>query len=607
MNTDTIHDDDFQPVMDWALWRKVLRFASPYRWHFVAMSGVAVLTAICEVALLMLPGLVVDRVTGRNTLGELTDYAIAYGLTVAVFAGFVVGFILLAGTIAAGVQYDIRAAAFAKLQELSFSYFDRRPIGWLMARLTSDCNGLSRVIGWALLDIVWGGAMLMGITAAMLWLNWKLALVVLAIVPPLLIVCRFFQIRLLITSRKVRKANSHVTAAFNEGITGVRTSKSLVRERQNLREFQSLSAEMHSHSVRNALYAAVFLPCVMSLCGLGVGLALWRGGVLVAGGEITVGTLVIFFNCVGQLSNPVQDLARTLTMIQAAQASAERIQGLLETVPQVRDTPEALRSPPPSDPIEKIEFRDVSFAYDGTAEKVLDGFDLTISAGQTIALVGPTGGGKSTIVSLLCRFYEPTRGQVLINGVDYRRRSLHWLQSRLGIVPQSSFLFSGSIRENIRYGRLEATDAQVEAAARTVSAHCFIEQQPGGYDAQVGEGGVKLSTGQKQLIALARAVLADPQLLILDEATSSVDTESEGLIQHALERVLRGRIAVVIAHRLSTIRSADRILLIDAGQIVEEGTHEQLLALRGRYHELYTHQFAEERTEQLLGTHRVPA
>jgi ATP-binding cassette, subfamily B, bacterial len=603
MNTDLIHEEDYHARLDWSLWRKVLRFARPYRRWFTALAAVALLVAGCDVAVLILPGLIIDQVTGQSPAAngsQLWAYGIAYAIVMLLFVACILAFIAIAGVIATGVQYDVRDASFRKLQELSFSYFDRRPIGWLMARLTSDCNQLSQIIGWALLDIVWGTAMILGVAGAMLVLNWKLALVMLAIVPPLVAVCRYFQVRLLRTSRRIRKANSHVTAAFNEGITGVRTTKSLVREEQNLAEFQGLSTEMYIHSIRNAMYAAVFLPLVTGLCAAGVALALWLGGVQVMAGTLTLGTLVIFFNCVGQLSNPVQELARMLTMIQGAQASAERIQGLLDTEPEVKDTPQALASAgDPDERIDTLEFRDVAFAYTG-GQRVLDGFNLTIRAGQTIALVGPTGGGKSTIAALLCRFYEPTAGHILIDGVDYRHRPLHWLQSRLGIVLQSPFLFSGTIRENIRYGRLQASDAEVEAVARIVNAHAFIENLPEGYNSQVGEGGVKLSTGQKQLIAMARAILADPQILVMDEATSSVDTETEGLIQSAVERVLRGRTAVVIAHRLSTIRAADRILVIEGGRIVEDGAHEELLALNGRYRTLYTHQFADEETQRLL-------
>jgi ATP-binding cassette subfamily B protein len=313
------------------------------------------------------------------------------------------------------------------------------------------------------------------------------------------------------------------------------------------------------------------------------------------------------------LQHPAQELARTITMIQGAQASAERLQGLLDTDPEIvdspavseaiarymKDRPDGIAIDGHNSRIESIEFRNVTFSYKA-GMTVLKNFNLTVRAGETIALVGPTGGGKTTIVGLACRFYEPTSGQILINGVDYRERSLKWLQGNLGMVLQQPHLFTGTVRENIRYGRLSATDAEIEDAAQKTSAHEFIMQFEKGYDTPVGEGGNKLSTGQKQLLSLARAIIADPQIFVMDEATSSVDTHTERAIQSAVERVLENRISFVIAHRLSTIKSADRILVISAGEIVEDGTHHDLLALRGRYHELYTNQFTHEREDQML-------
>src|SRR5213075_1274682 len=370
-------------------------------------------------------------------------YGFLYFADIAVLATCILIFIVVAGRITTGVSYDIRTAAFAKLQELPFSFYDKKAVGWLMARMTSDCSNLSRIMGWALLDLVWGTFILTTIGIIMLIYNWKLALIVLLIVPPLLWICRFFQVRLLLTARALRKANSHTTAGFNEGIVGVRTSKSLVREEQNLVEFSDLTSTMYKHAVSNALYSALFLPLVLAVCSIGVALALWRGGFDVLSGAMTLGTLVTFLQYAAFIQNPVQELANMLTMIQGAQASAERIVGLLDTDPQIKDSPLVLsriedqrKNPKPSaaidglpDPIHKIEFRGVTFSYNENQE-VLRNFNLTVSAGQSIALVGPTGGGKTTIVGLLCRFYEPSEGQILIDGIDYRDRSLRWLQSQ---------------------------------------------------------------------------------------------------------------------------------------------------------------------------------
>jgi ATP-binding cassette subfamily B protein len=430
------------------------------------------------------------------------------------------------------------------------------------------------------------------------------------IVPPLVVVSVFFQRRLLGSSRHIRRTNSQLTAGYNECIQGVRTTKTLVRESANLGEFQELSTSMESSSMRNALQSAVYLPAVIVLGSVGVGLALWRGGFeMQTGTGLTLGTLVAFMQYAGLFALPIQELARRFTELQSAQAAAERVQGLLDTEPDISDSTAVISAmeahaatgepgrAPDSGPhrIETIEFRNVVFRYTD-AETVLDGFDFTVHAGQTVALVGPTGGGKTTIVNLVARFYEVSDGAILINGTDIRQRSLRWLQSNLGVVLQTPHLFSGSIRENIRYGDLDATDEAVEAAARLSGAHDFIAGLDTGYDSAVGEGGTRLSTGQRQLISLARALLADPQAFIMDEATSSVDTETERLIQSGIEAVLEGRIALVIAHRLSTIRKADVILVIEGGRIVERGTHQELIESRGRYHALYTKQYQREQS-----------
>ena len=616
----TLEEDVFTGRIDTALWRKILSFARPYKNYLIALGSMGALVAIFDMAFPLITGSIIDGLyrheqTGADT--RLGAHLVVYASIVLAFVVCIWGFIIVAGKITVGVSHDIRRAAFAKLQDLPFSFYDRKAVGWLMARLTSDTSSLSRIIGWALLDIAWGSVVIVAVTVAMFWLNWRVALVVLCILPPLVVVSRFFQVRILKTSRALRKANSQTTAAFNEGIVGVRTTKSMVREQRNLEEFTHLAEAMYGFAFRNQLYEAMFLPLVLSIIALGVGLALWSGGVEVRVGGLsglTVGELVAFIQYATFLQHPAQELARTITMIQGAQASAERLQGLLDTDPEIVDSPEVIdavqrhssngRGPGiaidgHSERIETIEFRDVTFAYKA-GETVLRNFHLTVRAGQTIALVGPTGGGKTTIVGLACRFYEPTDGQILINGVDYRKRSLKWLQGNLGMVLQQPYLFSGTVRENIRYGRLSATDAEVEQAARMTDAHEFIMQLEKGYETPVGEGGNKLSTGQKQLVALARAIIANPQIFVMDEATSSVDTHTERAIQTAVERVLEGRISFVIAHRLSTIRSADRILVIDAGQIVEEGTHHDLLARRGRYHELYTNQFTHEREDEML-------
>lgn len=599
-------DDDYRGRLDPRVWRRLAGHARPYVRPLGGLGAAGLVVAGVDTAVPFVTGRLIDAATAGASGGRLLAFGAVYAALFLLLAGAVWVLITLAGRISTGVAHDLRRAAFARLQELSFGFYDVRPVGWLVTRLTSDCSKLSSLLPWFLLDLVWGSSLVAGIAVAMLWLDARLGLLVLGLLPPLVVVSLVFQRKLLASSRLVRKTASQLTASFNEELMGARTTKALGREAANLAEFQGLSGAMAERSLRVALQSAVYLPLVITIGSAGVGLALAHGGARVEAGGLTLGTLIAFMQYAALFYMPVRELAARFTELQGAQAAAERVQGLLDTEPEVRDSAavrarlaeRAGRPRPPGvaedghpERISRIELRGVGFAYK-EGEPVLDGFDLTIEAGQTVALVGSTGSGKSTIANLIARFYEPTAGQVRFDGVDYRERSLGWLQRQLGVVLQTPHLFSGTVRENIRYGRLDATDAEVEQAARRVAAHGFITGLEGGYEADVGEGGGRLSTGQRQLVSLARAVLADPQVMVMDEATSSVDTETERLIQEAVEAALAGRIAVVIAHRLSTIRSADRILVIERGRIVEEGSHEHLLARRGRYHALYTRQFA---------------
>ena len=501
-------------------------------------------------------------------------------------------FIRTAGRLSTSVAYDLRSATFTRLQQLPFSFFDTRSTGWLVSRVTSDVKKVSEILPWLLLDLAWGLTMLIGISIAMLTVNFTLGLSVMVIIPPLALSTWWFKRRMLESSRRIRRANSNITAGFTEMINGVRTTKMLCREDANLGEFDLTSG------------------------AIGAGIALWQGGVRVqADTGLTLGLLIAFMQYAVLFAEPIQEIAQRCVDLQSAQAAAERVQGLLDEVPDIRDSdavcteiqrqsenPRAGRASDggPST-IEHIEFQNVSHEYQ-EGDPVLHNVSFTVQRGMSVALVGATGGGKSTIVSLLARWYEPTSGRIMVNGTEYRERGLDWWQSQFGVVQQVPHLFSGSILENVRYGRLDATDEEVCDALDRVNARRFVNELEGGIEFQVGESGHKLSTGERQLISLARAVISDPQMFIMDEATSSVDTETEASIQSAIDEVMNDRISFVIAHRLSTIRNADKVMVITDGHIEECGTHEELIAMKGRYHDLYTAQYIQEEENRVLGT-----
>jgi len=504
--------------------------------------------------------------------------------------------------------HDIREDGFKNLQNLSFSYYDTTPVGWILARMSSDAQRIGDVVGWSVLDIVYAFFMVLFIIINMFILDSSMAIIGLCMVPIVAAVSVYFQKRLLVSQRDIRKANSKITGAFNEGVMGARTTKTLVRERKNFEEFENLSDDMKKASIFSATLSAVYMPLVMMLGSITVALVIYVGSGKAVTQIITFGTLAAFINYVMQMFEPIQQIARIFAEMQSAQAAGERVVSLINTKPEIAESEAVLAKYGSSldQKIEnweeiqgEIEFKNVSFSYK-TGEAVLENFNLKIEKGQNIALVGATGAGKSTIVNLICRFYEPTDGEILIDGEDYRNRSQSWLHSNLGYVLQTPHLFSGTIMENIRYGRLEASDDEVIEAAKTVNAYEFIMNMDKGFDTDVGEGGNRLSSGEKQLISFARAILRKPAVFVLDEATSSIDTETEQLIQRAIENVLKGRTSFLIAHRLSTIKRCDKILVIEDGKIVENGTHKELIRLKGRYFNLYTNQFIEENEKKLL-------
>ena len=600
--------------LNFSIWFRLLKDARSQwkRLGFIAvMMGVL---AIVDIVVPLMTRFVIDRYVLPKDTSGLWLFVLVYLAMIAMQTYAVYKFIDQAGRVEFSIAYDMRTRGFRKLQELPFSYYDRMPVGYLMSRMTSDISHLADAIGWSLVDIAYALIFLIIATVVMLVINWQLALGVLAIVPPIILVTIFFQKRILKAQREVRKMNGQITGAFNEGIMGAKTTKSLVREEENFKEFSELTGGMRRASVRSATLSSLFLPIVLAISSLASAFALAYGSNQVLKGALSLGTVTAFVSYSVMFFHPIRDIAYIFGEMQRMQAAAERVIGLLETAPDIQDTPDVEEKygdnfHPKRENWEElngeITFEHVTFRYkDG--EQVLEDFNLHVKPGETLALVGPTGAGKSTIVNLICRFYEPTEGRILIDGVDYRERSQLWLQSNLGYVLQEPRLFSGTVLDNIRYADPQAPEEQAHAAARMVDAERFILKLEKGYDTPVGEGGSRLSTGEKQLVSFARAILHNPRLFVLDEATSSVDTETEQDIQHAIERTLSGRTSFIIAHRLSTIRSADRILFIDDGRIREEGTHRELMRKKGLYYELYTNQFQEEASRDLLKVKAAP-
>ncbi len=602
-------DVEYTKSFDIKIWKQLLPIMKPYKNLFILIISGNIICALIDICIPLFQRYAINHfIVGKTTAG-MGGFIALYVLAILFQSAYTWVFCRGCMTVEMRMGRDMKSQLFEHLQNLSLSYYNVTPVGYILSRVMSDTNRIAGTIAWAVPDMLWQLVYVLGVFVAMLALNWKLALIVMIVVPMLVILTLFFQKRILFWNRKVRKLNSNITSGFNEGITGAKTSKTLVIEDKNAREFDATTMEMRVAGVRAARLRAIFVPLVLLLSSIITAIVLQRGGHMVIKGVMLIGTLTAFTSYAVGIFEPIQNISANLSEAISMQANIERVFGLLDEKPLIVDTPEVIEKygttlePKPEnwEPIRgEIEFRDVSFQYPDGNEEVLSHFNLKIPAGTTVAIVGETGAGKSTLVNLACRFFEPTKGEILIDGRDYKERSQLWLHSSIGYVLQNPHLFSGTVMENIRYGRLEATDEEVKAAAHAVSADTIVEKLENGWNSEVGEGGDRLSTGEKQLISFARAVLADPRIFVLDEATSSIDTQTEQLIQNAIEYLLRDRTSFLIAHRLSTIRNADLILVVKDGRIVEQGTHEELLKARGYYHTLYTKQFEQESMEGVL-------
>jgi ATP-binding cassette subfamily B protein len=524
-------------------WLKLKRFFKPYTKYLTGLTILMLVTALMDLSIPLFQKYAVDNFIAKSTTEGLTAFIGAYGAVLTVMALSVTLFIRLAIVVEMHIGMDLRKEIFEHLQNLSLSYYNTTPVGYILARTLSDTNKIGSMIAWGLVDVFWSFAYVIGAFIAMFMLNVRLTLIVGLVVPIMALITVYFQNRILSTSRELRKVNSKMTGAFNEGIMGAKTSKTLVIEDKNLSEFKGISEALEGSAINLARWNALYIPIIVFFGSVLTALVLARGGILAMDGIIQIGTLSAFLSYAVNIFEPVQQLARTFAEIISLQANIERVTDLLDKEPLIKDREDVIKiygdniNPKRENWEEikgEIEFRNVTFKYPDGDEEVLKNFNLHIPAGTNVAIVGETGAGKSTLVNLACRFFEPREGQILIDGRDYRERSQLWLHSNIGYVLQTPHLFSGTIRDNIRYGNLDASDDQIREAAKIVSLDTLINKFEKGYDTHVGEGGDRLSTGEKQLISIARAILADPKIFILDEATSSVELTSSMIISSML-------------------------------------------------------------------------
>lgn len=591
--------DNYNEKFKSSVWIQVIKEFTYFKFFFIFGLITAGLTGVLDIVPPRITKYAIDIFINKQDMSNFVPLIFFSLFYLFIISGATFLFIYNIGTLEVKMCHRLRIKCFNKLQTLSLSFYDKNSVGSLMSRMSSDINKLSSIVAWGLSDLLWGVFLIIAIVIIMFKDNVKLALISMITLPLVILFSGYLRKKILKAQRRVRKINSKLTSAYNEDIQGAKTTKTLVSEELNAKEFFTKTEEMKSASIRGILISSILMPTVQVIGAITTGLIVIYGGSAVAANIISLGLLVAFFSYISQFHEPLIQAADLFAEFISAQAAAERIFTLLKEEPEIKDKEDVIKKYGTSlsptgiirpEIIGNVKFENVSFWYK-ESEPVLTGFNLEIKAGETIALVGATGAGKSTIVNLFCRFYEPKKGRILIDGIDYTDMPETWIHENLGYVLQSPHLFSGTIEENIRYGKLDATEQEIVEAAKLVDAHEFILSMEKGYQTQVGEGGSLLSTGQKQLISFARTLVRNPRLFVLDEATSSIDTETEQKIQTAISTVLKNRTSFVVAHRLSTIRNADKIIVVNKGQMLEAGSHEQLIKLKGAYFELYSRQF----------------
>lgn len=581
---------------------KLLPFVKPYKKIMISMIIMGALSSLIDSIYPLFNQYALNHFIALKTTDTIVPFIITYIVILIIFV--ILNFVSTtwAGKIEMSVNRDLRNASFNHLQELSFSYFNQNNVGYVHARVMSDTGRIGQLVSWDMMDMVWQGSYLLFVLINMALINIHLAMYIMLIIPFAVILIIFFQKKLVALNRKIREINSKITSNFNEGITGAKSIKTLVVENKINHDFDVDSDDMEKTSVLAGRYSALFSSLVTMLSSITLAIILWKGGMINQEGIIMIGTLSVFMTYALNMLEPIQSIVGGIARLIAIQVNIERFTTLLETQSDVADRTEVIEKygdtfHPKKENWEAlhgdVEFKDVSFKYPDGNEMVLEHFDLKVPQGTNVAIVGETGAGKSTLVNLVCRFFEPTYGQVLIDGKDARDRSQLWLHSNIGYVLQTPHLFSGTVRDNLRYGKPDATDEEIWKALKLVNAEFVIDKMDKGLDSEVGEGGDMLSTGEKQLISFARAILADPKILVLDEATASIDTLTEKAIQDAIFTVIKGRTSFVIAHRLSTIVDADVILVVKDGKIIERGKHAELMHAHGYYYDLYTRQYEE--------------